>query len=150
MEFDPDVAWDYAIGMVGGGIPGALNLSLALYEGDNSKAWYWFKMEASVLASQYSMLKFLNWYQGPKYAITFHELKGGMSHFRSVLATKVAPIAVAAASAYAQRETWQSIGDEKTGAIHYSQSGTMSGGSMPVIGELPTWSDVERWWDKNF
>ena len=149
MELDPDVAWDYAFGLVGGGIPGALYLSLAIRNEDSAQIWYWTKMEAAVLGTQYGMLRFLNWFS-PKNAISFHQLKNGMAHFRSVALTKVAPVAIAAGSAYAQRETWKKIGDVKTGAVHYSGSGTMSGGSMPVIGELPTWRDVERWWEENF
>jgi hypothetical protein len=36
-------------------------------------------------------------------------------------------------SAVAQREVWHVIGDEKTGAIHFSGAGGLSGGSMPVV-----------------
>ncbi len=58
-----------------------------------------------------------------------------------------APIAVAAGSAYAQTQVWDEIGDPMTGAMHYSGAGTMSGGSMPVMHELPTWRDVRNWWE---
>ena len=37
------------------------------------------------------------------------------------------------ASAVAQREVWHVIGDEKTGAIHFSGAGGLTGGSMPVV-----------------
>jgi hypothetical protein len=40
-------------------------------------------------------------------------------------------------SAYLQREVWQEIGDEKTGAVRFAGAGGMSGGSMPVLSELP-------------
>ncbi len=58
-----------------------------------------------------------------------------------------APIAIAAGSAYAQTQVWDEIGDPMTGAVHYSGAGTMSGGSMPVMNELPTWGDVLNWWE---
>lgn len=44
----------------------------------------------------------------------------------------VLPAAVVT-SAVVQREVWQEIGDEKTGAVHFAAAGTMSGGSMPVV-----------------
>lgn len=43
------------------------------------------------------------------------------------------PVVVVTASAVAQREVWQEIGDEQTGAVHFAAAGTMSGGSMPVV-----------------
>ncbi len=43
------------------------------------------------------------------------------------------PVVVVTASAVAQREVWQNIGDEQTGAIHFAGAGGMSGGSMPVV-----------------
>jgi hypothetical protein len=42
-------------------------------------------------------------------------------------------VVVVTASAVAQREVWQNIGDEQTGAIHFAGAGGMSGGSMPVV-----------------
>jgi hypothetical protein len=61
-----------------------------------------------------------------------------------------APIVLAAGSAGAQAYVWSEIGDSKTGAVHYSSAGMMSGGSMPVVtgtlGDLPTWSDIKSLW----
>jgi hypothetical protein len=48
------------------------------------------------------------------------------------------PVVVVTASAVAQREVWQNIGDEQTGAIHFSGAGSMSGGSMPVVSSQDT------------
>lgn len=57
----------------------------------------------------------------------------------------------AVTSAVAQREVWDEIGDPYTGAIHYSSAGDVgSGGSMPVIHELPSKSGWKSWWDTNF
>jgi hypothetical protein len=43
------------------------------------------------------------------------------------------PVVVITGSAVAQREVWQGIGDQQTGAVHFAAAGTMSGGSMPVV-----------------
>jgi hypothetical protein len=64
-------------------------------------------------------------------------------------------LAILAASTILQREYWQDIGDEKTGAIHYSGAGLMTGGSMPVVSGdgrhpnqiLPDWDDLVEWWE---
>lgn len=65
------------------------------------------------------------------------------------------PIALVA-SAAAQREVWQSIGDEKTGAVHFASAGTMSG-SMPMVSSQDTGSpdgglrrDLNRMWHSMF
>lgn len=59
------------------------------------------------------------------------------------------PLVVITGSAVAQRETWQHIGDEKTGAVHFAAAGTMSGGSMPVVTSQDTSSptgDLDLSW----
>ena len=48
------------------------------------------------------------------------------------------PVVLLAGSAAAQRETWQYIGDEKTGAVHFAAAGGLSGGSMPVVPSTDT------------
>jgi hypothetical protein len=48
------------------------------------------------------------------------------------------PVIVVTSSAVAQREVWQEIGDEQTGAVHFAAAGTMSGGSMPVVPSADT------------
>jgi hypothetical protein len=54
--------------------------------------------------------------------------------FASKAATPLVVLpAIAVSSAVAQREVWQEIGDEQTGAVHFAAAGTMSGGSMPVV-----------------
>jgi hypothetical protein len=63
-----------------------------------------------------------------------------------------APIALVG-SALAQREVWQSIGDDKTGSVHFASAGTMSG-SMPMVSSQDTGSpdgglgrDLRRLWN---
>ena len=51
----------------------------------------------------------------------------------AAFAVRFAPQIAIVASAHAQRETWQHIGDEKTGAVHFAAAGGFSGGSMPVV-----------------
>ncbi len=138
----PEWAEDYATGLIGGGLPSAYHLASSLHEGDYEAAMYYAKVEAAVLGTQFSFLKFLNWYQGPKYATSFHHLKAGMSFGRSQVLQN--PVVIGAASMEAQRRTWESIGDPKTGAIHYSTAGMMSGGSMPVVSDRLISGDVSR------
>ena len=127
----PDWADDYLNGLIGGGIPSAYHLASAVADGDYEAAMYYAKIEAAVLGTQFGFLTFLNWYQGPKYATSFHHLKSGLSFGRSQVLQN--PVVIGAASMEAQRQTWESIGDPMTGAIHYSSAGTMSGGSLPVV-----------------
>ena len=131
----PDWADDYLTGLIGGGIPSAYHLASAVADGDYEAAMYYAKIEAAVLGTQFGFLTFLNWYQGPKYATSFHHLKSGLSFGRSQVLQN--PVVIGAASMEAQRQTWESIGDPMTGAIHYASAGMMSGGSMPVITEYP-------------
>jgi hypothetical protein len=69
--------------------------------------------------------------------------------------SNAAPIALVT-SAVAQREAWQVIGDEKTGAVHFASAGTMSG-SMPMVSSQDTSSpdgglgrDLRKFWDSLF
>ena len=52
------------------------------------------------------------------------------------------PVVALVGSAAAQRETWQHIGDEQTGAVHFASAGVMSGGSMPVVSSRDTTSST--------
>lgn len=142
----PEWAEDYATGLIGGGLPSAYHLSSSLYEGDYEAAMYYAKVEAAVLGTQFGFLKFLNWYQGPKYATSFHHLKAGMSFGRSQILQN--PVVIGAASMEAQRQTWAQIGDPKTGAIHYSTAGMISGGSMPVVSDRVSMKDIKAWYSR--
>ena len=92
MKYDPSVAADYSTALVVGGLPSAYHLASAIVRGDDQEAMYYAKLEASVLGTQYGMLRFLNWYS-PKNAISFKELHHGLSYFRS-RAIMTAPVAV--------------------------------------------------------
>ena len=99
-QVDPDVARDYATALVGGGLPSSYHLASAIAEGDMEAAAYYLKLEAAVLGTQYSMLRFLNWYS-PKNAITFKELHHGMSYFRqSAMMSGIGTLALGAAATY--------------------------------------------------
>lgn len=64
--------------------------------------------------------------------IGYQNMKATVQVAGRVVYTSIPVIAVVG-SAAAQRETWQHIGDEKTGAVHFAAAGGMSGGSMPVV-----------------
>ena len=89
MDFDPDVAFDYTTALIGGGIPSSYHLASAIARGDTEEALYYAKLEAAVLGSQYTMLRFLNWYS-PKNAMSFHHLHSGMSYVRQQALGRVA------------------------------------------------------------
>lgn len=101
MEFDPDVAMDYATALIGGGLPSSYHLASAIARGDTEEALYYAKLEAAVIGTQYTMLKFLNWYS-PKNAMSFHHLHSGMSYVRQQAVSSVvratAPALVVAGS----------------------------------------------------
>ena len=111
MNFDPDVALDYSTALIGGGLPSTYHLASAIARGDTDEAIYYAKLEAAVLGTQYTMLKFLNWYS-PKNAMSFHHLHSGMSYVRGQalrsLAMATAPVLALAAS------TAAAVGYERT------------------------------------
>ena len=109
MNFDPDVAFDYTTALIGGGIPSSYHLASAIARGDTEEALYYAKLEAAVLGTQYTMLRFLNWYS-PKNAMSFHHLHSGMSYIRQQalgrVAVATAPALVVAGSMAADRD-WE-------------------------------------------
>ncbi len=129
MKFDPDVAIDYSIALVGGGIPSTFHLASAIAEGDMEEALYYLKLEAAVLGTQYGILRFLNWYS-PKNAISFHHLHSGMSFLRQqaigrvVMAT--APVLAVGASV-AGAVAYEKYVNEPLRKAHGGVSGTWFG-----------------------
>ena len=83
-----DAAYDYAFALIGGGLPSSFHLAHALARKDYDDAVYYAKVEAAVLATQYSMLKYLNWLS-PKNAMSFHKLHQGLGVARGVVARVV-------------------------------------------------------------
>ena len=77
-------AYDYGSGLVGFGIPSAYHVASAISGQDRRELGYALGIEASVLATQYGILKILNWYQGPKYAMSFVNLRQGLGAVRSL------------------------------------------------------------------
>ena len=47
MEFDPDVAMDYATALIGGGLPSSYHLASAIARGDTEEALYYAKRGCS-------------------------------------------------------------------------------------------------------
>ncbi len=146
-----DGAWDYAFALIGGGIPAAFHLAHALANRDKDGVIHYAKVEAAVLATQYSMLKFLNWYS-PKNAMSFHKLHQGVGVLRN-LAYRVgivygAPVWAAAVSAktgskLAKIHPGQNM--QSLTGIHWSSGGDV--GSGQVIGGVSeldsfTWESI--------
>ncbi len=77
-------AFDYGYGLIGFGIPSAYHVASAVGDKDRKELGYALAIEAGVLATQYGILKALNWYQGPKYAMSFHALHRGFGVVRSL------------------------------------------------------------------
>ena len=134
---DPDeIGLDIVKGGAGFGIPDAFEVAAALYEGRYRDALYYATIFGYV---------HLNWYVAwglvkaitPKYAAghTFHTIMQGKGALAGqALKHPVMLPVYAGLSAHQQRKTWQRIGDESTGAVHYSRAGDVgSGGSTPVV-----------------
>jgi hypothetical protein len=62
---------DYARGVLGGGVPGAVHAADAALEGDWDRFRYNIAVEGSVLGTYWGILQIMNYIQGPKYAMSF-------------------------------------------------------------------------------
>ncbi len=148
---------DYVVSLYTGGIPAYLRIAHALAREDEEEAIYNFKLGLATSAtylSFYWAARFLD----PRYTRSYASFSRNVSTARTLFVRAVMknPVVWAGAAMVAQRDIWQSIGDEKTGAIHYSAAGSMSGGSMPVV-SLPFYSykspdttlgdAVSTWWN---
>ena len=139
MEFDPDVALDYSTALIGGGLPSSYHLASAIARGDTEEALYYAKLEAAVIGTQYTMLKFLNWYS-PKNAMSFHHLHSGMSFVRqqavSRVATATAPALVVAGSVAAAIGYERAVNEplrEAHGGIENTWFGPFASGFGSVV-----------------
>lgn len=149
---------DYAKGLLTGGITSGYASLHATARGDWDEVLYWTRVELAVLSTQWTVLQALNYIQGPKYAMTFHQAHSAMGPARGLFLRAVFsnPIVSSVSSAVAQAYVWSEIGDPMTGAMHYSGAGTMSGGTMPVITggtgdspfkfSSPSWT-LQSWWE---
>ena len=147
-------AWDYAFALVGGGIPAAFHLAHAFANRDKDGVIHYAKVEAAVLATQYTMLKFLNWYQGPKYAMTFHKAHQGIGVMRNLLYRAAivygAPVWAAAVS----MRTGSKLAKihpghnmESLTGLHWATGGDVGGGQViGGVSELDsfTWESIAQ------
>ena len=155
-KYDPQSAQtkkDVAVAMVGLGIPDMFQMVLALKEGRREDALYYAQIMGTSHLIWYTAWKLVEQWDLFRHAgknvrgMTFHGAMQGRSALAGQIFKSVAPLAAIIESTYYQREVWQNIGDEKTGAIHYSGAGDIgSGGSMPVVPELESfsWRSIKR------
>ena len=95
MEYMRDVALHTALGPYGIPLIGYQSLR-DTYEGDRSAIARGVAVEAGALTMSYGMLKLLNYIQGPKYAMKFHELHRVVNPARTlVIGSVLNPITVA-------------------------------------------------------
>ncbi len=97
---DPDfqqASFDYVKGMLTGGITSGYSSLDALARGDWEELVYWFKVEAAVIGTQYSLLQMLNYLQGPKYAMSFHQAHSAMGPARGLIAQTIGSYVVGGA-----------------------------------------------------
>ena len=142
---------DLLVGGAALGIPDAYFMSKALYDGDYRLAMYYAQVMGIVHLGWFTAWNIVKLWDVFRHGgknllgLNFHKAMQG----KGVLASRVLfnPVSLLAESTYYQRELWQYIGDEKTGAIHYSSAGDIgSGGSMPVVPELDSisWRSIKR------
>ncbi len=143
-------AEDIALGMVSFGIPELYHIYEAIYYDDEEALAYHLKIAGIVHGlwfAGYKLAQAWEWFRHSRTIMPFHQALQGKGALIGQFARATAPVTSLLASTYAQSKVWEHIGDPMTGAVHYSGAGTMSGGSMPVMHELPTWRDVQNWWE---
>ncbi len=116
---EPDVqqaTFDYVKGLLTGGITSGYAALDAIARGDWEEVVYWVKVEAAVIGTQYSMLQLLNYLQGPKYAMSFHQAHAAMGPARGIILRATAPVLWPVAVGYGLK-LWLGEGDY-SGAIH--------------------------------
>ena len=97
MEYMRDVALHTALGPYGIPLIGYQTMR-DTYEGDRSAIARGIAVEAGALTMSYGMLQLLNYIQGPKYAMKFHELHRVVNPTRTlVIGSVMNPFTVATA-----------------------------------------------------
>ncbi len=137
-------AEDIALGMVSFGIPELYHIFEAIYYDDEEALMYHLKIAGIVHGlwfTGYKLVQAWEWFRHGRDVMSFHQAMQGKGALIGQFARATAPVTSLLASTYAQSKVWEHIGDPKTGATHYSQAGTMSGGSMPVV------PSDNLWWD---
>ncbi len=141
---------DVALGMISFGIPELYYIFKAIYDGDEEALAHHLKVAGIVHGiwyTGYQLASAWEYYRHGRDIMSFHAAMQGKGALAGQFVRAIAPISSLILSTYYQNQVWSTIGDPKTGATHYAQAGTMSGGFMPVISELPTWRDVQNWWE---
>ncbi len=83
----------------------------------------------------------------PPTAFRMFALKADTYRQIAKLSWSYGPQIALVASTAAQAAVWSDIGDSKTGAVHYSGAGAMTGGSMPVVpSDKPWWNSWQLPW----
>ena len=96
-EYMRDVALHTALGPYGIPLLGYQSLRDTM-EGDRTAIARGLAVEAGAMAMSYSMLQFLNYIQGPKYAMKYHELHRSLGPARNLaLGTVTNPLTVGVA-----------------------------------------------------
>jgi hypothetical protein len=116
---DSDVqqaGFDYVKGLLTGGITSGYAALHATARGDWEEVAYWIKVEAAVLGTQWATLQVLNYIQGPKYAMSFHQAHASMGPARGIMLRAAAPVLWPLAVHYGLK-LWLGEGDY-SGAIH--------------------------------
>ncbi len=95
-----EIANDFFMTLYTGGIHGGLEALGAIADEDEQELYYMAVIEAMAMGFIYGSVQFLNYVQGPKYAITFGAAHEGLGVVRSIAMRGVAPFASAGAVGY--------------------------------------------------
>ena len=92
---DPELqkfANDYVKGLLTGGITSGYASVHAVARGDWDEVAYWTRVELAVLGTQWTVLQALNYLQGPKYAMPFHQVHASMGPARGIILRATYPV----------------------------------------------------------
>lgn len=134
------------------GIPEAYLMAEAIITGNEEQFWSSLRVTAVLhgmwFTAHQTVVLWDIFRHGGKNVMSFHRAMQGLGVLRSMLLRTIAssPPVILAASAVANQYLWSKIGDSKTGSVYWARSGDISGGSLPIISELPTWRGVQKWW----
>lgn len=93
-----EIASDFFTTFYSGGMNTIYSVGKALFEDDEDELYYIAGIQALVASSIYGTVKFLNWYQGPRYAITAFAASERMSVARH-MASRAAFVPAASVAA---------------------------------------------------
>ncbi len=142
MEYMRDVALHTVLGPYGIPLIG-VQAARDAYEGDYSGVARGVAVEAGALTMSYGMLRLLNAIQGPKYAMSFHQLHRSMNPLRSLgVVTAVSSPAVIGGAAVggmiAATAAYPHIAGPQYQSAATGQPGIGSAGGDLIFGKM-TW-----------